>query len=118
MSRAIGVRAMLMTVESSMSTNRPMQVPTSVHQRRLASVSPGTAGRWAAGAATSTSSRLDSTRVGNPAVDPRRGADLPACARLLRAARAAELARRRVGPPQPRLDLQRPAHTYPRGAAG
>jgi hypothetical protein len=30
--------ATLITVESSMSTNSPMQVPTSVHQRRLASV--------------------------------------------------------------------------------
>ena len=63
MSWAIGVSAMLMTVESSMSTNRPMQVPTSVHQRRLASVSPGTAGRRAAGAATATSSRVGRGQV-------------------------------------------------------
>ena len=47
--------ATLITVESSMSTNRPMQVPARVHQRRLASVRPGSAPTRAAGTATSQS---------------------------------------------------------------
>jgi hypothetical protein len=51
-SRAMSGSATLITVESSISTNKPMLVPARVHQRRFASVRPGSAPMRAAGTAT------------------------------------------------------------------
>ena len=73
-SRAMSGRATLITVESSISTNRPMQAPVRVHQRRFDSVRPGRAPTRAAGTAMAQSSRL-------PPGSARAVADqLPSCA--------------------------------------
>src|SRR5215204_1205395 len=62
-SRAMSGSATLITVESSISTNRPMQAPARVHQRRFASVRPGSAPIRAAGTAMTQSSRLPPARA-------------------------------------------------------
>src|SRR3954462_8622379 len=54
-SPAMSGSATLITVESSIRTNRPMQVPARVHQRRLAAVRPGSAPIPAAEAAITRS---------------------------------------------------------------
>src|SRR4051794_41958187 len=54
-SPAMSGSATLITVESSIRTNRPMQVPARVHQRRLAAVRPGRAPIPAAEAAITRS---------------------------------------------------------------